>query len=82
MDCPRCGQAAKPGTQFCAQCGARVDTPAPQGPVYQEWAPLPVETRGDARARKLLVGCMIGAVVLALAVVGGAALLSFCVKLG
>jgi hypothetical protein len=50
--------------------------------VYQEWAPLPVETRGDARARKLLVCCMIGAVVLALAVVGGAALLSFCVKLG
>lgn len=80
MNCPRCGQAVNTGAQFCARCGAPIPAAPPAGPAYQEWTPLPVETRGDATVRRLLVGCTIAAVLLILAAAGGAALLSFVIK--
>lgn len=80
MNCPRCGQAVKPGAQFCAQCGASMPAAPPAPAPDQEWTPLPVESRGDAGARKLLVGCALAVVLIAIAVVGGAALLAFVTR--
>ena len=58
MDCPQCHTGLPRPVKFCPQCGAPVS--APSGPVYPQWAPLPVETRGDSLAAAGIIGSMIG----------------------
>lgn len=59
--CYACGTPAPAGAQFCRQCGRDLDPEEPEGaeiPVVEESAPEP-------RSRRLLIACILGALLIA-----------------